>query len=59
MKLWPKHRLDKSTEIFWKNLKDIETQINKYEKKVKFEYLIRIPENLFKRLLEALKNGKR
>ena len=49
--LWPKHRLDKSTEIFWKNLTNIESEINKFEKKVKYAYLLKLPEKLFKRLL--------
>lgn len=57
--LWLKHRLDKSTKGFWEDLRDMEFQINRYERKLKLKYLIKLPGNLFKRFLEVLKNAKR
>ncbi|MCE7700038.1 MAG: hypothetical protein K8E24_014845, partial [Methanobacterium paludis] len=57
-KLWPKYRLNTSTEGFWEDLRDMEFQISRYERKLKLKYLIKLPGNLFKRFLEVLKNGK-
>ena len=57
--LWPKHRLDESTDGFWEDLKDIELQINRHKRKLKLGYLIKLPVNLFKRIIRGLKNGKR
>lgn len=57
--LWPKYRLDGSTEGFWEDCKELELQVNKYERKFKLRYLITLPESLFKRFLEVSKNGKR
>lgn len=50
-KIWPKHRLDKSTEEFWKDLKYMESNISKYEKNLKILSLIRTPITLFKTIL--------
>jgi len=49
--IWPKHRLDKSTVNFWKDLKDMESKIKKYEKELRIQYLLRTPIRLVKRIL--------
>lgn len=50
-KIWTKHRLDKSTEEFWKELKYMESNISKYERNLKILSLIKTPITLFKTIL--------
>lgn len=57
--LWPKYRLSGSTEGFWEDCKELELQINKYERKLKLRYFIKLPASLFMRFLEVSKNGNR
>lgn len=49
--LWPKHRLNESTEEFWKDLKDMESKIKKYEIKLKIQNSSKMPIRLIKKIL--------
>ena len=47
---WPKSRLEKSTAKFWKELKNNENKINKFERKIRIQNLINKISRLFKKL---------
>lgn len=54
-KLWPKHRLDKSTKDFWKEMNNLEKKINIYKLLSRLKCLLDIPVKLIKKGLEVRK----
>jgi coenzyme F420 hydrogenase subunit beta len=50
-KIWPKYRLNSSTEGFWENCRKLESHIIKYERNYRWKNLFKIPINYLKKII--------